>query len=99
MGAVNIAASVAQVAVGILQVPLKLLSKIPGFKFLERLTGGHNLVYGLRGITLHLPELVGFRLRYPMPTPWTPEELEFVEDVLPNHDPKIVNYLMQKVYQ
>tara|TARA_R110000868_G_scaffold159896_5_gene389131 strand:+ start:440 stop:2233 length:1794 start_codon:yes stop_codon:yes gene_type:complete len=99
MGAVNIAASVAQVAVGILQLPLKLLSKIPGFKFLERLTGGHNLVYGLRGITLHLPELVGFRLRYPMPTPWTPEELAFVEDVLPNHDPKIVNYLMEKVYQ
>lgn len=99
MGAVNIAVSVAQVAVGILQVPLKLLSKIPGFKFLERLTGGHNLVYGLRGITLHLPELVGFRLRYPMPTPWTPEELEFVEDLLPNHDPKIVNYLMEKVYQ
>lgn len=99
MGAVNIAASVVQVAVGVLQLPLKLLSKIPGFKFLERITGGHNLVYGLRGITLHMPELVGFRLRYPMPTPWTPKELEFVEDVLPNHDPKIVSYLMEKVYQ
>jgi len=97
MGAVNIAASVVQVAVGILQLPLKLLSKVPGFRWLEKATGGHNLVYGLRGITLHLPELVGFRLRYPMPTPWTPEELEFVEDVLPNHDPKIVNYLMEKV--
>ena len=99
MGAVNIAASVVQVAVGVLQLPLKLLSKVPGFRWLERATGGHNLVYGMRGITLHLPELVGFRLRYPMPTAWTPEELEFVEDVLPNHDPKIVNYLMEKVAQ
>lgn len=99
MGAVNIAASVVQTAVGILQVPLKLLAKVPGFRWLEPATRGHHLVYGLRGITLHMPELVGFRLRYPMPTPWTPEELEFVEDVLPYHDPKIVNYLMEKVYQ
>lgn len=99
MGAVNIAASVVQTAVGILQLPLKLLSKVPGFKWLEPATRGHHLVYGLRGITLHMPELVGFRLRYPMPTPWTPEELEFIEEVLPNHDPKIVNYLMEKVYE
>lgn len=99
MGAVNIAASVVQTVVGILQTPLKLLSKVPGFKWLEPATRGHNLAYGLRGITMHMPELVGFRLRYPMPTPWTPEELEFIDEVLPNHDPKIVNYLMEKVHQ
>lgn len=99
MGVVNITASALQAVVGILQIPLKLLAKVPGFKWLEPATEGHHLVYGLRGITLHMPELVGFRLRYPMPTPWTPEELEFIDDVLPHHDPKIVNYLMEKVNQ
>ncbi|MCO4794506.1 MAG: hypothetical protein KC493_12370 [Bacteriovoracaceae bacterium] len=97
-GILNLSAAVVQTTVGILQMPLKWLSKLPGFKWMApKKPTQDNLGQGIRGIGMSLTEMVGIRLRYPSPTDWTEKELDYIYGELEHQEPKIVDYLFEKV--
>ena len=97
-GILNLSAAVVQTTVGILQMPIKWLSKLPGFKWMApEKPQQDNLGQGIRGIGMSLTEMVGVRLRYPSPTDWTEEEMNYIFGELEHQEPKIVDYLFEKV--
>lgn len=97
-GILNLSAAVVQTTVGILQMPIKWLSKLPGFKWMApEKPQRDNLGQGIRGIGMSLTEMVGVRLRYPSPTDWTEEEMNYIFGELEHQEPKIVDYLFEKV--
>ena len=79
-------------------MPIKWLSKLPGFKWMApEKPQQDNLGQGIRGIGMSLTEMVGVRLRYPSPTDWTEEEMNYIFGELEHQEPKIVDYLFEKV--
>ncbi|MCP4915274.1 MAG: hypothetical protein GY909_19290 [Oligoflexia bacterium] len=98
-GAVNLGAATVQALYGIITAPLRWLSKIPGLGFLKPKKSEIALQAGLMGIGMSLPEIIGVRMRYPKPAPWTDEELDFMYDELPYHQPKVLDYLLDRVNQ
>ncbi len=77
-GAVNLAASVAQITVGILKTPLDVISRLPGLKELRpKKSGVQVMASGFRNLFQSAGELVWIRTRHPAATHWTPEEQEF----------------------
>jgi hypothetical protein len=97
-GILNLSAAAVQTTVGILQLPLKWLSKLPGFKWMApKKPQRDNIGQGIRGIGMSLTEMVGIRLRYPSPTDWTEEEMDYIYGELEHQEPKIVDYLFEKV--
>ncbi len=93
--AVNLTSAVIETLYGILTTPLKWLSKVPGFKWLE--PKRDHLGMGIKGIALSLVEMTGFRMRYPKPQPWTAEEEKYLFDELPDSEPKILDFLLERV--
>jgi len=93
--AVNLTSAVIETLYGILTTPLKWLSKVPGFKWLE--PKRDHLGLGIKGIALSLVEMTGFRMRYPKPQPWTAEEEKYLFDELPDSEPKILDFLLERV--
>lgn len=95
--AVNLTAAVIETLYGVLTTPLKWLAKIPGFKWLA--PKRDHLGMGIKGISLSLVELTGFRMRYPRPAPWTKEEERYLFEELPHTEPKILDFLLERVQE
>lgn len=98
-GAINLGAAIVQTAYGILTAPIRWLSKIPGFKFLAPKKKVDPIAAGFRGIGMSLTEVIGVRMRFPKPSEWTEEELNFIYDELPSRDPKIIDFLFKKLHE
>tara|TARA_R110002072_G_scaffold534_8_gene4260 strand:- start:12008 stop:13783 length:1776 start_codon:yes stop_codon:yes gene_type:complete len=98
-GVLNLGASTVQALYGVVTAPLRWLAKIPGLDFLAPKKSAQALQAGMMGIGMSLPEIIGVRMRYPKPQPWTDEENSFIYDELPTHEPKVLNYLLDKVNQ
>jgi hypothetical protein len=97
MGVANLAAGVAQVLYGIAIAPVKWLSKLFNNSKEETPTEPH-LKNGLKGIGMSLSEIFpGVRMRYPKSTDWREEEQNFIYDELPKREPRILDYLAEKV--
>jgi hypothetical protein len=97
-GLLNLSAAALQTTIGILKTPLKWLSKLPGFKWMEPNKDPINSVaQGFQGIGMSLTEMVGIRLRYPGPTDWSENERNYLFKELPHHEPKIVDFLFNAV--
>lgn len=95
--AVNLSAAVIETLYGVLTTPLKWLAKIPGFKWLA--PKRDHLGMGIKGISLSLVELTGFRMRYPKPAAWTKEEEKYLFEELPHTEPKILDFLLERVQE
>lgn len=99
-GVVNLTGGVLQTLYGILTSPLNWLAKLPGFKFLKSKKRERHLANGIKSIGMSLAEIIpGLEMRYPRALEWTPEEVEFIHEELPHREPKILDYLMDKVHQ
>ena len=95
--AVNFTAATLETLYGILTTPLKWLSKVPGFKWLD--SKRDHLGLGIKGMSLSLVEMTGFRMRYPKPGPWSPEEEQYLYEELPEVEPKILDFLLERVQE
>lgn len=95
--AINFTAATLETLYGILTTPLKWLAKIPGFKWLE--PKRDHLGLGIKGMALSVVEFTGFRLRYPKATPWTEEEEAYLFEELPESEPKVLDFLLEKVQE
>jgi hypothetical protein len=95
--AVNLTSAVIETLYGVLTTPLKWLSNIPGFKWLS--PKRDHLGMGIKGISLSLVELTGFRMRYPKPSAWTQAEEEYLFGELPHTEPKILDLLLKRIQE
>ena len=70
-GAVNLAASVAQVTVGILKTPFDVISRVPGLEALRpKKSGIRVMASGFRNLFQSAGELIWIRTRHPLATRW-----------------------------
>ena len=95
--AINFSAAAVQTLYGVLRTPLNWAGKIPGLKWLK--SEKQHVNRGIKGMSLSIVELTGFRMRYPKPTPWRSEEEDFIYNDLPDQEPKILNFLLERVQQ
>lgn len=99
-GVFNLTASILQSTLGVLKMPLKWLSKLPGFKWMEpKKDPKTDIALGFQGVQLSFSEMFGVRLRYPSATEWSEEEKTYIFTELPHQEPAIVDYLYEKVQQ
>ncbi len=79
-GVLNSGAAIVETVWGFLTLPLNLLGRIPAFKKLHsQERGGYRIKSGLSNLMWSFAEIMTLRVRYEKATPWTEDELKFLQ--------------------
>lgn len=87
-GVINLLAGLVQTAIGILKIPLKLIKG----EGLSHLSAAKN------SVLFSLTEILAVRMRFPSPTQWTEEELDYLENIVPEQTPKVVPMIIKNLH-